>query len=284
MQKLAERVAVITGGTRGLGLAIARAMAAEGAAVVIASRTSQAVAEAVRTLQAAGAEASGFTLDVGDLAQVQALAAHALASYGRIDIWVNAAGFAGSYGPTLAIDPQEFNRVIRTNIIGTYNGSRTALPLMQAQGSGKLINLLGMGYNSPVPYQNAYGSSKSWVRAFTLALASETKGSGVGVFAYQPGMVLTDLLTNIRVIRGSEQKLKVFPVVVRILAQPPEAAACKAVWIASSATNGKTGLIVKGSTLGKQLNGAFRELWRAILRKPAPDMGIRVEVVPPYLP
>lgn len=284
MQRLANRVAVITGGTRGLGLAIARAMASEGAAVVIGSRTSQAVDDAVRGLQAAGAEAAGMALDVSDLAQVQALARHALATYGHIDIWVNAAGTAGSYGATLGVDPHEFNQVIRTNIVGAYNGSRTALPIMLAQGSGKLINLLGMGYNTPTPWQSAYGSSKSWVRAFTLALASETKGQGVGVFAFQPGMVLTDLLTNIRVIQGSEQRLKVFPVVVRILAQPPEAPARKAVWIASSATDGKTGLIVKASTLGMQLGGAFREIWRAIRHKPASDMGIRMEVVPPYAP
>ena len=284
MQLLANRVAVITGGTRGLELAIARAMAAEGAAVVLGSRTPQAVEDSVRALQAAGAEAAGLALDVADLVQVQALARHALATYGRIDIWVNAAGIAGSYGPTLGVDPHEFNQVIQTNIVGTYNGSRTALPIMLAQGSGKLINLLGMGYNSPTPWQSAYGSSKSWVRAFTLALASETRGSGVGVFAFQPGMVLTDLLTDIRVIHGSEQRLKVFPVVVRILAQPPEVPARKAVWIASAATDGKTGLIVKASSLGMQLGGAFRELWRAIRREPASDMGIRVQVVPPFVP
>jgi glucose 1-dehydrogenase len=283
MQLLANRVAVITGGTRGLGLAIARALAAEGTSVVLGSRTPQAVADAVRALQAAGAEATGLALDVADLAQVQALARHALATYGHIDIWVNAAGIAGSYGPTLGVDPQEFNQVIQTNIVGTYNGSRTALAIMMAQGSGKLINLLGMGYNSP-PWQSAYGSSKSWVRAFTLALANETRGSGVGAFAFQPGMVLTDLLTNIHVIQGSEQRLKVFPTVVRILAQPPEVPARKAVWIASTATDGKTGLIVKGSTPGMQLGGALRELWRAIRGNPASDMGIRVQVIPPFAP
>jgi glucose 1-dehydrogenase len=282
MQLLANRVAVITGGTRGLGLAIARAMAAEGAAVVVGSRSQQAVLDAVHALQAVGAEAAGMALDVADLAQVQALAALALTTYGQIDTWVNAAGIAGSYGPTLDADPQEYNRVIQTNIVGTYNGSRTALAIMQPRGCGKLINLLGMGYNSPTPWQSAYGASKSWVRMFTLALASETRGSGVGVFAFQPGMVLTDLLTDIRVIEGSEQRLKVFPVVVRILAQPPEVPARKAAWIASSATDGKTGLIVKASTVGMQLSGALRELWRVIRHKPAPDMGIRVKVVPPF--
>lgn len=212
------------------------------------------------------------------------LTRNALATYKLIDIWVNAAGIAVSYGPTLGIDPQEFNQVIQTIIVGTYNGSRTTLAIMVAQGSGKLINLLGMGYNGPTPWQSAYGSSKSWVRAFTLALAGETRGSGVGVFAFQPGILLTDLLANIRVIQGSEQRLKVFPTVVRILAQPPEVPARKAVWIASAATDGKTGLIVIASSLGMQLGGAFRDLWRAIRRKPAPDMGIRVQVIPPFVP
>lgn len=79
------------------------------------------------------------------------LTRNALATYKLIDIWVNAAGIAVSYGPTLGIDPQEFNQVIQTIIVGTYNGSRTTLAIMVAQGSGKLINLLGMGYNGPTP-------------------------------------------------------------------------------------------------------------------------------------
>ncbi|MHB9033376.1 MAG: SDR family oxidoreductase [Anaerolineae bacterium] len=282
MPALTNQVVVITGGTRGLGLAAAREFAAQGAAVVLGSRHAAAVTETVRGLQALGARASGTATDVSDLAQVRALARLALDTYGQIDCWVNAAGTAGAYGAVQGMNPAEFKRVIETNILGTYYGSRTALAAMLPRGQGKLINLLGMGYDRPVPWQNAYGSSKAWVRAFTLALASENKASGVGIFAYQPGMVLTDLLTDIRVIRGSEARLKVFPTVVRILAQPPEAAARKLAWIATPATDGRTGQIIRGTSTGRMLAGALRELWRAVRRRPAPDMGIRVEVIEPW--
>ena len=205
MGNLQDKVAVITGGTRGLGLAIAQAYAAEGAAVVVASRSAEAVDQAVRDWLTTGANARGRAVDMGRLEEVEALAELAVQAFGRIDIWVNNAGTAGPYGPTLEISPQAFNQVVQTNILGVYYGSRVALKHFLPQRSGKLINLLGHGFRNPVPYQNAYASSKAWVRSFTLALADETQGSGVGVFAFNPGMVLTDLLTNVEVVEGSQR-------------------------------------------------------------------------------
>ncbi|HZW03789.1 MAG TPA: SDR family NAD(P)-dependent oxidoreductase, partial [Anaerolineaceae bacterium] len=101
MSLLEGKVAVITGGTRGIGLAIARAYARNGAAVMVASRTQPAVDEAVRQIQAEGGQAAGLAVDVADLGQVQALAESARSRFGRLDIWVNNAGAAGPYGPTL---------------------------------------------------------------------------------------------------------------------------------------------------------------------------------------
>lgn len=276
------KVAVITGGTRGLGLAIAEAFAQAGAAVVVASRSQAAVDAAVQSIQAAGGRADGMPVDVANLKQVIALAEYAVAQFGRIDIWVNNAGTAGPYGPTLGNTPQEFTQVIQTNILGVYHGSRAAMEYFIPQHAGKLINILGHGYNGPVPWQNAYASSKAWVRSFTKALAEETKDSGVGVYAFNPGMVLTDLLTQVDVIAGSESKLKNFPTVVRMWAKPPEVPAQKAVWLASSATDGKTGLLVSIFSPWAMLGGALQELFRTLFRQPAAGPDIEMKVIQPY--
>lgn len=281
MNTLHGKVAVVTGSTRGLGLAIAEALAAEGAALVISSRSPQAVQAAVSHLQGKGYSASGLAADVGDLAQTQALAAHALKSFGRLDIWVNNAGIAGPYGPTMGFAADTFRQVVQTNIIGVYHGSQVAMQHFLQQGSGKLINLLGHGYNGPVPWQNAYASSKAWVRSFTQSLAKETKDSGVGVYAFNPGMVLTELLTDVEVIEGSEHRLDRFPTIVRMWAKPPEMPAKRLAWLASPATDGKTGLEVSVFSLGLQLQGALKEGLRALFKRPVPPTPVRMKRIPP---
>lgn len=282
MGLLNGKTAVITGGTRGLGLAIAQAYAREGAAVVVASRTQNSVEQAVVQLSSSGARAAGIAVDVSDLAQVEALAAYALDQFGRLDIWVNNAGMAGPYGPTMGNDPRIFRQIVETNILGVYYGSRMAMQHFLAQRSGKLINILGRGSGGPVAWQNSYASSKAWVRSFTSSLAEETRGSGVGVYAFNPGMVLTDLLTSVNVIAGSEEKLKQFPTILRMWAKPPEIPAQKAVWIASPATDGKTGLVINTFTPWMALQGATKEAIRALLKRPAPGLDLIIHTIPPY--
>ena len=285
MGVLDGRVAVITGSSRGLGLAIAQAYAREGAVVVLASRSSAALAEAAEALERQGARASWQVTDVGELEQVKALADHAVKMFGNIDIWVNNAGYGGVYGPTAAIDPQDFERVMRTNIFGEYYGSWVALQHFLAQGtSGKLINLLGRGDTTPVAFQNAYASSKAWVRNFTLALAKEYKQTGIGIYAFQPGLVETDLLRKVSVVQGYEKKLKIFSTIIRIWANPPSVPAEKAVWLASAATDGKTGLEVRVLTPGKQIAGLQRELRRLVQRQPPRDTSLKLTMIAPSLP
>lgn len=282
MSVLDGKVAVITGGTRGLGLAIATAFAQAGAAVVVASRSQAAVEAAVRHIQGTGGRADGMAVDVSDLGQVIALAERAVEHFDRLDIWVNNAGTAGPYGPTLGSSPQEFTRVIQTNILGVYHGSRTAMEHFLPLQRGKLINILGHGAKGPVPWQNAYASSKAWIRSFTKALAEETRDSGVGVYAFNPGMVLTDLLTQVDVIAGSEGRLKNFQAVVRMWARPPEVPAQKAVWIASPATDGKTGLLIDQFSPWFMLKGALREMLRTLFRRPPAGPDIKIRVIQPY--
>ena len=258
MGRLDQKTAVITGGTRGIGFAIAQAFADEGAAVVIASRSAESVGRAVEKMRSAGRRASGMAIDVGDLGQVKALAQHAVDTFGGFDIWVNNAGVGGPYGPTVELTAEAFLRVVQTNILGTYYGSRTAVRYFLPRRAGKLINLVGHGAKEIVPFQSAYASSKSWVRSFTLALAKETQGSGLSVMTFQPGMVRTELLTGGQVIAGHEGKLSRFPRVIELLAKSPEKAAEKVVWVASAATDGKTGLEVTAGSNWRMLLAALR--------------------------
>lgn len=275
---LAGKVAVITGGSRGFGLAMARAFLDAGAAVVIAARSAQGVEGAVAQLRLAGSSIAGTVCDVTDPSQVQELADFAIVRFGRLDVWVNNAGMAGPYGATVAIPPEAFTQVMHTNIGGVVNGSIVALRHFLTQGGGKLINILGHGERGPVAYQNPYASSKAWARNFTLALAKEHKASGVGVYALQPGMMATDLLLRVDVVSGYEARLKSFGTVIQILAKSPDKAARKAVWLASAATDGRTGLYVSAGSIVGMLRGAFRYGFGRLLGRlePPPEVTLRI--------
>lgn len=278
---LDKRVAVITGSSRGLGLAIAETYAQAGAAVVIAARTQKVVDQTVSNLHTQGYVASGVACDVGDQVQVRALADHAVTTFGKVDVWVNNAGIAGIYGPTVHIPTESFERVIQTNILGTYYGSIVAMTHFLKQGRGKLINLLGRGDNGPVKFQNAYASSKYWVKSFTLALAQEYKDSGVGVYAFNPGLVDTDLLRQVDTLAGYEDKLKPLSTIIRLWANPPQVPAQQALWLASPATDGKTGLMISVLSRRRLLTGILREVVRRVTRTPAPDTSLHITTTPP---
>lgn len=276
---LQDKVAVVTGGTRGLGRAIAEAFAGEGASVVVASRSADSVERAVAELSEAGHSASGLACDVGDQAQVAALAEYARATFGGFDVWVNNAGVSGVFGPTLRVPSERFEQVLRTNTLGVYYGSAVAMRYFTARGHGKLINMLGRGDRKPAPFQSAYGSSKSWVRSFTLALAEEYRESGVGVYAFNPGLVLTELLTDVDVVPGYEGRMRALETIIRMWANPPEVPARKAVWLASAATNGRTGLQVSMLTPPRIIGGALREGARRLMRRQVESPTVRTTAV-----
>jgi glucose 1-dehydrogenase len=280
---LQNKVAVITGGSRGLGYAIAEAYAREGAKVVIASRTRNAVDKALRKLLENGAQAAGLACDVSDMRQVEALAEFAVQKFGGLDIWVNNAGLSAPYGPTAHIPSQDFQSVIDTNITGTYNGSVTAMRYFARQKSGKLINLLGRGDKGSVPLQNAYSSSKVWVRNFTQALAKEYADSGVDVFGFNPGLVRTDMISNVEAVSGYEQRLNPLRYVTLLWGNEADVPAKKAVWLASSATDGRNGLQVSVLTTYFKISRLVKQAFRWLTRKPSVLMELNITSVEPAI-
>jgi NAD(P)-dependent dehydrogenase (short-subunit alcohol dehydrogenase family) len=280
---LKDKVAVITGGSRGLGLAIAQIYARAGAKVVIASRALRSVDLAVDSLRASGYQATGLACDVADIAQVEALAQHAIQTFGRIDIWVNNAGLSAPYGPTVHIPNRDFLNVINTNIVGTYNGSIIAMRYFLAQKSGKLINLLGRGDTGSIALQNAYSSSKVWVRNFTKTLANEYKNSGVDIFGFNPGLVKTEMLSNVHAVQGYEKKMNPLRFIAMLWGNDADVPAEKALWLASDVTNGKNGLMVTVLTPGFMLRRILTTGLRWLLRHPFEMMDLNISLVQPEL-
>lgn len=209
--------------TRG-GPRHARVLGRHGASGGLSSRSAADVKAAVERLRTEGIDAYGRQCDMAEFAEVEALRDEAL-RHGALDIWVNNAGSSGVYGPTAFTPVEDFARVVRTNILGTFHGSRVALPVFLGQGDGDLVNVYGQGDQRPVALQNAYASSKRWVRQFTETLRAETKNTGVRVPGMNPGLVVTDMLGSVTSQRGYEQRLGGLQVVVGLWGQTPEVAA-----------------------------------------------------------
>lgn len=283
MSVLVGKVAVITGSSRGLGFAIAQAYAREGAGVVVASRSANSVEEAVEVIQSEGGTASGLACDVTELNQTRKLVNFATEQFGALDIWVNNAGLSSPYGPTILVPPERVTNLINTNILGVYHGTLVAMHHFVPQGKGKLINLIGRGARHPIAMQNAYASSKAWVRNFTLALAKENKTSGVGVYLFNPGLVDTDMMRHLHFVKGYENNVNTFRKIARLWSNSPEVPAKKAVWLASSATDGRTGLEVNLIGPRSLIAGVVREALRLLLGRSDSLSNIEVSTIEPVL-
>ena len=200
MENKQKRKIVITGGTRGIGRALAQAFLARGCMVTITSRRQAALDTALGELHNLFPPASvfGMICDVRQYNQLEMLWTYAEKCMGGIDIWINNAGISNSLASFWELEPETYADVVTTNLIGAMYGSKVALNGFIRQGHGALYNLEGLGSkdNRKVNGQSIYGTTKAALYYLDQAVAAELKSSEVIIGALQPGMVLTDMVMS----------------------------------------------------------------------------------------
>jgi NAD(P)-dependent dehydrogenase (short-subunit alcohol dehydrogenase family) len=189
---LSGRVALVTGGTRGLGLAIARAFAAAGADLVVASRKAEACAEVAAELEAIGRRALACPCHVGRWDDVQRLADAAYEEFGRVDVLVNNAGVAPVYGSLSEVTEELFDKTIGVNLKGPFRLAALVGGRMAAGDGGSIINVSSTGAVRPTGDIVPYAAAKAGLNAMTVGLA-DALGPKVRVNAIMPGPFLTSI-------------------------------------------------------------------------------------------
>ena len=210
--RLKDDVALITGGSRGIGRAIALRFAREGANMVVAARTAAALEAVEKEIRAFGREAMGIVCDVGDDAAVREMVRRAEEHFGKIDILVNNAGYFCSLHPIAEMPDAEWDRSLRDNLSSAFYVSRAVMPGMIARRRGSIIMMSSLGAKAAYPFGTPYAAAKAGLFGLTRALAAEGGPYGIRVNALSPG-----------VVEGTEVHDKVGRELERIAGISPEA-------------------------------------------------------------
>ena len=188
--QLKDKVTLITGPAKGMGAAVTLAFAREGARLVLAGRDTAAIEPVAAEARALGVQAIVVPCDLTDAAQTEALAAHALEAFGRVDVLVNVAGGSGPIGKTgWETTTEEFNEIVQLNMTGCFNTIHAILPSMIARRSGKIVNVGGTFGLRGRAGRLAYSASKWGLRGITKSFALEAGPFNINVNNVAPGMV-----------------------------------------------------------------------------------------------
>lgn len=189
---LSGKVAIVTGASRGIGLAIARGLILEGVHVSMCGRTAPLVERLASELSALGpGQAIASACDVANSDDTARLVARTVDAFGRLDVLVNNAGI-GIFAPVSEMNPADFRRVIETNLIGVFNMCHSAIPVMKRSGCGYIINISSLAGANAFAGGAAYNASKFGLNGFSEALMQDVRYDGIRVSYIMPGSVATE--------------------------------------------------------------------------------------------
>ena len=193
VRPLFGQVAIVTGAGRGIGAAIARTLAALGATSVLLGRTESTLGATARAITDAGGKTEVIPCDVTVLHQLEYAAARIESTFGRLDILVNNAGIGGFTDPLHKLLPDDWDRILNTNLRGVYYAIRAFAPLMIQANSGHIINISSLAGKNALPKGAAYAASKWGLNGLTYSVAEELRGNNIRVSVICPGSVDTEL-------------------------------------------------------------------------------------------
>jgi 3-oxoacyl-[acyl-carrier protein] reductase len=192
-QPLVGQVALVTGAGRGIGAAIARKLAALGATAILCGRTQSPLDSTAQAILDAGGKTEVIPCDVTDLRQLEQAAARVDSTFGRLDILVNNAGVGGFTAPLHELPPEDWDRILNTNLRGVYFSIRAFAPLMIRARRGHIINISSLAGKNALPKGAAYAASKWGLNGLSYSVAEELRGHNIRVSVICPGSVDTEL-------------------------------------------------------------------------------------------
>jgi 3-oxoacyl-[acyl-carrier protein] reductase len=216
-------VAVVTGGSRGIGFAIAAALADLGFALVITGRDKEHLDRSCAELRSRGLKCESIVCDVSSLASVTELGAQLRETYGRVDVLVNNAGIGGPACLLHELNPEDWDAIFDTNVRGAFYVMRAVVPLMIAAGAGHIINVSSLAGKNPLPRGAAYSSSKWALNGLTYSVAEELRAYNIRVSVVCPGSVDTEFSPHVG--KAADRMLRpedVAHVVTMLVTQRPQ--------------------------------------------------------------